>query len=194
MRVSSCWSSWILIGSFLSLEPLLGSFRSIYSISSLSKYLSKSLPNFSDSYTKKLVMLSQYYYIMAEMNLGEQFTYILQISGSSWKGFLCEIAANDEFDLPHNCLGVVETGAKFELGWIQLIHKSEWGNVICFEDLVCDWVAARTAKGWRVQQIGLWIYGCHLLRRCLDRLGLIDLLVVLSLHCWSFSWFCVDLK
>lgn len=57
MHLDISWlSSYTLNGSFLSFWPLTGSFKSICSIISLIRYLSKSFPNLDDSYTMSYVL------------------------------------------------------------------------------------------------------------------------------------------
>ena len=65
--LDSSWArSWLLMASFLSLLTLLGSFRSICSTSSRIRYLSKSVPNFSESY--KTVPIEKLLYGVAEQS------------------------------------------------------------------------------------------------------------------------------
>lgn len=77
------------MASFLSLRALLGSLRSICSINSLNKYLSKSVPNFSESYE--------------EIN-SRILTYQLELEGGLSTGLLVQVTVNYELDLPNDSL------------------------------------------------------------------------------------------
>ena len=100
MHLDISWlSSYTLNGSFLSFWPFTGSFKSICSIISLIRYLSKSLPNLDDNYK------------MSNESESYNFYFILCLVECL---FVCDLVQY-ELDLPNNCLcrrkmdGPVET-------------------------------------------------------------------------------------